>query len=195
MRVTQPEHRGLQWLKVVGWPLLEGIATFWASRVHCTASQCSILQVMVRRAARCRCRARMIQPRPRPTLQGPDEYNYPVNNSGYTNAVAKERRRTRGTVSVTGLVTHAGGSHRGLQGGLCARQDRAGQLERDCRQSRRSVRLGQALPPGIRRSCLARARGVEPNGLAAVQGTARVKLSSKPTQFCSDSRLASTRIP
>lgn len=54
------------WLKAVGWPLVSGIADFYASRVIANADgSYSINQVMP-----------------------PDEYHYPVNDSVYTNVVA-----------------------------------------------------------------------------------------------------------
>jgi trehalose/maltose hydrolase-like predicted phosphorylase len=54
------------WLKAVGWPLVSGIADFYASRVTTNADgSYSINQVMP-----------------------PDEYHYPVNDSVYTNVVA-----------------------------------------------------------------------------------------------------------
>lgn len=58
------------WLKASGWPLLSGVADFWASRaVACSGANATggfcINDVM-----------------------GPDEYHGGVNNSGYTNAIA-----------------------------------------------------------------------------------------------------------
>jgi len=54
------------WLKEVGFPLVNGTASFFAARAVELAGQWHIEDVM-----------------------GPDEYSYPVRNSGYTNAVAR----------------------------------------------------------------------------------------------------------
>ena len=57
----------IDWLKRIGYPMAKGIADFYARRVVATSSTSySFNEVM-----------------------GPDEYNWPVNNSAYTNAIAK----------------------------------------------------------------------------------------------------------
>lgn len=56
------------WLAAVGWPLVSGVADFYASRATPNADgSYSINQVM-----------------------GPDEYHYPVNDSAYTNVAAAQ---------------------------------------------------------------------------------------------------------
>lgn len=58
----------LEWLKTVGYPLIAGVASFYAARIEPHADGSPGYDFN--------------------TVMGPDEYNYPVNNSGYTNAVA-----------------------------------------------------------------------------------------------------------
>lgn len=56
------------WLKAVGYPLIEGVAAFYAARVTADKSRPGLYDFK--------------------QVMGPDEYNYPVDNSRYTNVVA-----------------------------------------------------------------------------------------------------------
>jgi hypothetical protein len=56
------------WLKEVGYPLIAGIASFYAARIEAREGETGLFDFN--------------------QVMGPDEYNYPVNNSHYTNAVA-----------------------------------------------------------------------------------------------------------
>eukprot|EP00039_Didymoeca_costata_P001279 m.51219 g.51219 ORF g.51219 m.51219 type:complete len:846 (+) comp10717_c0_seq2:16-2553(+) len=56
----------LVWLRNVGWPLISGVASFYANRVSANADGTYSYNMVM----------------------GPDEYAYPVNNSATTNAVA-----------------------------------------------------------------------------------------------------------
>ncbi len=56
------------WLKAIGFPLIEGIGRFYAARVSADPARAGGFSLE--------------------SVMGPDEYNYPVNNSRYTNTVA-----------------------------------------------------------------------------------------------------------